>query len=211
MIVTRTIDPSDPSPEAIAWAVSLLLDGGVVAYPTETFYGLGADPVREKAIERVYAIKGRDFGKPLPLIASDIASARRAAGEWPLLAERLAGRFWPGSLTLVIAASGRFPESLHAHTGRIAVRVPPHKTARALAAAIGGVIVATSANAAGEPAGDDPGRISPAILSRVDGVLDGGKTAGGLPSTIVDATVVPPRLIRAGRVSWEEVEKFLKS
>jgi L-threonylcarbamoyladenylate synthase len=188
-----------------------MLSGGVVAYPTETFYGLGADPFQEKALERVYAIKGRDFGKPLPLIASDIASARGVAGDWPLLADRLAERFWPGPLTLVVEASARLPVLLHAGTGKIAVRVSPHGAARALAAGLGGAIVATSANRAGEPARDDPRRLSSTILSGVDGLIDAGKTVGGRPSTMVDATVSPPRLLRAGALRRAEVEEFLKS
>jgi L-threonylcarbamoyladenylate synthase len=206
----RRINPDDPEPKAITWAASIALRGGVIVYPTETFYGLGTRPDQVAAVERIYRIKGRSFQKALPLIAADIDAARSVVKKWPPVAERLACAFWPGPLTLIALASSHLPPLLHAHTGKIAVRASSHPVARALASAIGGVMTATSANIAGEPPSNTPEGISCALLSRVDGVLHGGATVGGLASTIVDVSGETPRLVRAGVFGWPEILEALE-
>jgi L-threonylcarbamoyladenylate synthase len=181
----------------------------VIVYPTETFYGLGGRPDLEESVKRIYLIKGRDFKKPLPLIAADLDAVGRAVAQWPPVAEKLAQAFWPGPLTMVLPASPHLPQLLHAHTGKTAVRISSHAVAGALAASVGGLLIATSANIAGEPATSNPDRLPSTLLSKVDGMLHGGELPGVLPSTIVDVSVAPPRLLRAGRLHWREIENVI--
>jgi L-threonylcarbamoyladenylate synthase len=203
------IAPQLPIVEEIRPAALCVKGGGVIIYPTETFYGLGAHPFVNEAIERVYLIKGRDFDKPLPLIASDVDAVRHIVSHWPATAERLARAFWPGPLSLILPSSPLLPPLIHARTGKIAIRVTSHPIAQALAAAVGGVIISTSANEAGLPAHADPQGIPPALLSRVDGIIDGGLLPGQLPSTIVDLSSPTPQLVRAGCLSWETIKTAL--
>jgi L-threonylcarbamoyladenylate synthase len=203
------VDPLHPDAEAIAWAASCITRGGLVVFPTETFYGLGGDPWHSAAVERIFVIKERDLRKPLPLIAADAAAVRRAAASWPGVADLLARTFWPGPLTLVLAASPLLPPVLHAHTGKIAVRVSSHAVAHELAAAVGGLLVSTSANLSGQPSCRHPDELGGKLLSQVDRVLHAGPTVGGQPSTLVDVTVHPPQLVRAGAIGWERIEAVL--
>lgn len=200
---------TNPGNDDISHAAAVILAEGVVVYPTETFYGLGANPMSSKAIERVYSIKGRDFKKALPLIAADQAAARKVTAQWPRAAERLAEAFWPGPLTLILPAASLVLPRLHAYTGKIAVRVSSHPIAHALSAAVGGLLISTSANIAGQPACKSLAEIPSQLLARVDGLIDAGELPGGLPSTLVDLSSDPPRLARAGRVSWESICRLL--
>jgi len=206
-----TIAAGRPSDEIVEEAGKLVRDGGIIVYPTETFYGIGGSPFMEAVADRVYAVKGRDFGKPLPLIAADRSAAREATGPWPFSADYLADRFWPGPLSLLLPALESCPAALHAGTGQVALRVSSHPTARALAAASGGGLIATSANLSGKPPASRIEDLDPAVANRVDGVLDAGPLPGGLPSTLVDVSVWPPRLVRSGAVPWEAVEAALKN
>lgn len=203
------IDSPRSETEAIACAAAVVLAGGVVIYPTETFYGLGGHPMSEAAIEHVYRIKGRDFKKPLPLIASDISAVRRVVAQWPQVAERLAEAFWPGPLTLILPAASLVPFRLHAYTGKIAVRVSSDSIAHRLSAAVGGLLISTSANIAGRPAYKNSAQIDFEFLMQVDGLIDAGELPGDLPSTIVDLSSAEPRLVRAGCVSWESIRRRL--
>ncbi len=205
------INPQDPDEEIIKRAASVMLAGGLVIYPTETFYALGAHPMLEKAVARVFEAKGRDFQKPLPLIASSVEAALRAVAEWPSVAERLARAFWPGPLTLILPASSDAPPLLHARTGKIAMRVSSHPIAGALAGAMGGLIISTSANPADHPACSDPEDFSTAFLAKVDGLLHAGPVPGQSPSTIVDLSSEQPRLVRAGCIPWEDVARMCDS
>jgi L-threonylcarbamoyladenylate synthase len=208
-VPVRKVNPLFPEAECIAWAAGIIAGGGVVVYPTETFYGLGGHPRLPEAVERIYAIKGRARGKPLPLIAADCAAVQLVAAAWPAVAERLARDFWPGPLTLVVAASPWVPAALHAQTGKVAVRVSSHAAAQRLAALVGGLVIATSANRSGAPACRSPEDLPDALLSRTDGVLHGGLTAGGRPSTVIDVTTTPARLVRAGAIAREQLEQYL--
>lgn len=204
------IDSLNPDPKIIALAASVIREGCAVIYPTETFYGLGADPMQEEAVEEVFRIKGRGFDKPIPLIATDERAVRLACAHWPLAAEKLARAFWPGPLTLVLPASADLPSVLHAGTGTIAVRVSSHPVARALSAAVGGLITSTSANAAGESPCRKPEEMSRAVRALAGGMLNAGALPGRLPSTIVDVTCTQPRLVRTGRLSWETINETLR-
>jgi L-threonylcarbamoyladenylate synthase len=180
-----------------------------VVFPTETFYGLGGDPWHSAAVERIFCIKERDMRKPLPLIAADNAAVRQVTARWPGVADLLAQAFWPGPLTLVLAASTLLPPALHAHTGKIAVRVSSHAVAQEIAIAVGGLLISTSANLSGQPACRHPDKLAGKLLAQVDGVLHAGPTVGGQPSTLVDVTVHPPQLVRAGAIGWERIEAVL--
>jgi L-threonylcarbamoyladenylate synthase len=199
------VEAHAPDPETIATAAAHIRAGGVVAYPTDTLYGLGADPRSSDAVRRVFAIKGRPDGRPIPLIASDTASAEHVVGFTPL-ARRLVDAFWPGPLTLLLpeAAHRLAPEVLQGHA-LIGIRVPEHAVARALAAAAGGVLTATSANRSGSEATGDPAKIAQLAVYGLEVLLDAGRSPGGLPSTIVDASGAAPVLVRAGAVPWGRV------
>jgi L-threonylcarbamoyladenylate synthase len=190
----------------IARAAESLRAGGIVVYPTETFYGLGSLASRSDALARLAAAKLRSLGKPLPLIAADVTQVEEVASFASPLARRLAERFWPGPLTLVLPAAASLDEILTGGTGTIAVRVPGSEVARALAAQAGGALVSTSANLAGEPPPVRLSELSPDLLARVDAVLDGGDTPGGLPSTVIVVASGELTLVRAGVIPFTDVE-----
>ncbi|HUL58310.1 MAG TPA: L-threonylcarbamoyladenylate synthase [Anaeromyxobacteraceae bacterium] len=185
-------------------AAGVLRRGGLVAYPTETFYGLGALASDAQAVSRVAAVKGRPDGKPLPLLAADLAAVEAVALLGPL-ARRLAGRLWPGALTLVVPARPGLPPEIVAGTGAVGIRIPGSELARALARSAGGPIVSTSANLSGEPPVSRAADLAPALRARLDAVLDAGSTPGGLPSTVVAVEEEAVRLLRAGVVPLEDV------
>jgi L-threonylcarbamoyladenylate synthase len=191
---------------AVAW----IEGGGVVAYPTDTFYGLGADVRSDLAVAAIFDLKGRDERAPLPLIAASLAQVEAFCGPLGPLASRLANRFWPGPLALICDAPAGISPSVHAGTGTIAVRVPAQAMARALADAWGRPITATSANRSGDP----PASSLAALGSLADDsrllVIDAGPTAGGAPSTIVDARGAAPTVVREGAVPWERVLRSLQ-
>lgn len=207
MPVYLAIDSEALSLDALAPAIAALRRGGVIAYPTETFYGLGADPLSAAAVARVFGVKARVEGQSLPLIAADLAQARRVAAVTGAAA-RLAERFWPGPLTLIVPALAPFVEGAQRH-GTVAIRVPDHAVARALATAFGSPITSTSANLSGEPPASVVSELG-GIAPRLDVVVDGGRTPGGLPSTIVDLTGGAPTLVRAGAIAWDRVLESLE-
>lgn len=203
------IDARQPQAAAIGSAAGVIRQGGVVIFPTETFYGLGGDPMMAETIARIYRIKGRDWNKPLPLIAASRSHVLRTVADWPPLAEQLARAFWPGPLTLVLSAASSLPPALHAHTGKIALRITPHPVARNLADNAGGLLISTSANAAGDPACKELQDLSAAFKAQVDGILDAGPLSGYLPSTIVDVSGPEPVLLREGPITWQEITQRL--
>jgi L-threonylcarbamoyladenylate synthase len=199
------VSPTDPEPGALARAVDTLLSGGLVVFPTDTLYGLGADPRHAGGVARVYHAKGRMATHALPLIAGDLAQVEALATTLPATTRRLAGRFWPGPLTLIVDAAATVVSRVHGGTGGVAVRVPDQAVARALALQLGFPVVATSANRSGSPASRLAEVAAAALEGGVDLVLDSGPTPGGEPSTIVDARGETPRLIRAGAIPFSLV------
>jgi L-threonylcarbamoyladenylate synthase len=200
----------DPGTEAqVRACAEVLRRGGIVAYPTETFYGLGALARDEAAVQRLSAAKGRPDGKPLPVIAADVAQVREVAELGPE-AMRLAAALWPGPLTLVLPARPGVASAVVAGTGTVGVRVTGSEVARALAAQAGGAVVSTSANLSGEAPPARASELSPALRARLDAVLDAGPAPGGLPSTIVALEGEMPRLLRDGAVPFGTVLAALR-
>jgi L-threonylcarbamoyladenylate synthase len=197
---TLRIDPAAVDARALADIASLLARDGVMAYPTETFYGLGAAAFSAKAVSRVFKLKGRDPGKPLSVIASDLDMVGEIAGALPPLFWTLAEEFWPGPLTLVLKASPALPDFLTGPGGSIAVRIPPLPWLRKLAYDISQPLTATSANLSGEPENSDPAGVVAAFGGKIELIVDGGTTPGGAPSTLLDLTSPEPRILRQGAV-----------
>jgi L-threonylcarbamoyladenylate synthase len=191
-------------------AAAALRRGELVVYPTETFYGLGALASLPEALARLAAAKLRPEGKPFPLVAAHAGMAFALWDEVPEAARRLAERFWPGPLTLVAAASSGLPSAL-VLGGAVGVRVPGLALTRELARLAGGPLVSTSANPAGGVSPSSPASLAPALLARIDLVLDGGPTPGGLPSTVVEVRPSGAVLLREGAVPWSEIEASLRS
>ena len=199
------VSPQSPDHAVIREAAQMIRDGLVVAYPTDTLYGLAVDPRNAAAIRRLFELKGRPDSSALTLIAADLVHVR-AAGEMTPQAERLAERWWPGPLTLVIGARSILAREMLAGGRTVGIRVPDHAVAIALARDTGFAITATSANRSGATAASSADAVA-AALPDVDAILDAGPVRGGAPSTIVDASVTPVALIREGAVAWDKVLK----
>jgi L-threonylcarbamoyladenylate synthase len=190
-------------------AITILRSGGVVAYPTDTLYGLAVDPRSTRAVERLFEIKQREPGKAVPLIAASVEQASEAA-VFDERARRVAESFWPGALSIVLQARNVVRAEILAADGSVAVRVPAHPTSQALAAGFGFCITATSANLSGDAPTASPAVVARTIGNRIDFLLDAGESPGGPPSTIVDLRSAEPRLIRAGAVAWERVLRSIE-
>ena len=203
------VDPHDPRPAQLAQAVAILAGGGVIAYPTDTVYGLAADPRNAAAIDRLFEAKSRDRGVAVPLIAGSIEQAF-AVGAFTDADVRLARAFWPGPLSIIVPASRIISAGVLGPDATVALRVPAHAAARALALAFGCAITATSANQSGTAPASTAEAAAAALAGRIDGVLDAGAAPGGAPSTIVQLTPDGPRLVRAGAIAWERVLKFIQ-
>ncbi len=203
------LDPLDPDPGGIARVVEVLRAGGVVGYPTDTLYGLAVDPRNETAIERLFEIKGRDERSAITLIAADLEQAREVCRLGPVHL-RLARAFWPGPLTLVADAASALPPRLLAGGTTVAVRVPAHAVARAIARTLGSCITATSANRSGDRPAASAAEAVAGIGDRVDAIADSGPAPGGAPSTLVAVRDDAPVLVRAGAIAWDRVLESLK-
>jgi len=203
------VDPESPQRDAIQEAAKWILNGGVIAMPTDTLYGLAADPWSVSAIARVFAVKGRAAERALPLVAADAMQAAEHLGRLPAAGQRLAERFWPGPLTLLVAAPRGLAPDVTGGTGKVGVRVPADAVARAICAGVGRPITATSANVSGEPATADPDQVERTLGGSLDLLVDTGTTKGGAASTIVDVTGTDAVLVRAGAISWDDIQAWL--
>jgi L-threonylcarbamoyladenylate synthase len=190
-------------------AAAVLATGGLVVFPTESVYGLGADATSARAVDALVAARGRETGKPILVVASDVAMVTAVAAELSAVARRLAARFWPGPLTLVLPARAGLPAPLTAGTDTIGVRVPAHATARALAARLGRPVTAPSAN----PPGATPARtIAEArgyFGDRIGAYLDGGR-CDGAASTVVAIEAERVRIVRAGPVDEAAIHRVME-
>lgn len=200
MPVLLRIDPGKPDEKVLAEAVRILKEGGVVAYPTETFYGLGADARSEAAVERIFLIKGRNFRNPVSVIVDNDREVPPLVEEIPVAGRILMQKFWPGPLTLVFRAAPSVSPLLTGGAGKIGIRVSSHPIALLLAEGLSGPLTATSANLSGEPECTAARGVICALGNHVDAVIDGGRTRGGAGSTILDLTTFPPMILREGAV-----------
>lgn len=200
------VDPTHPEPELIARAADVLRRGGLVAFPTETVYGLGANALDASAVRRIYAAKGRPGYNPLIAHVASIPGAMRLAAAWPAVADRLAQAFWPGPLTLVLPKRAGVPSEVTAGLDTVAIRMPAHPVALALIAAAELPIAAPSANRFTELSPTRAEHVARALGDRVDLIVDGGPTTVGIESTVVDVSGERPVLLRPGLISADDLE-----
>jgi L-threonylcarbamoyladenylate synthase len=201
----RPIDPQHPHADLIDAAVRILERGGVIAFPTGSLYGLGADALNASAVDRVFAIKKRTSDKPLLILVPDRKVVFDLAAEVPPAAKRLMDRFWPGQVTIVFKTFPELPSNLTAGTGKIGIRLPGHPVAKALVAAFGRPITGTSANPSGHKGCHRIAELDPKLIEQLDLVLDAGPLKEGIGSTVVDITGAEPIVIREGSVSKQAI------
>jgi len=204
-----SVDPANPRASSLDAAVETLHAGGSVALPTETFYGLACDGLDGDALARINRLKGKPAGEPILLLLADIGQVEQIASELPPTFNALAERFWPGPLTLVVPARSGLPAEVGGAGGTVAVRVPGLALPRLLARRLGRPISGPSANRSGEPPCRSAAAVAEIFGDEVDLVLDGGPTAGGAPSTIVDLTGDLPRVLRDGLTPAAALGPFL--
>lgn len=198
-----------PDPQVITAAANVLKAGGLLAFPTTGLYGLGADALDPRAVERVFRIKQRDLDKPILVLIENESELRRIATHVPQSASRLMAAFWPGALTVILEARQTLPFALTGGTGKIGIRVPKHPVALALVSAFDGPITGTSANLSGKEGCASVADLSPGLVQKLDMVMDGGLLKGGVGSTVVDATMDPPVVVREGAISKERLFEVL--
>lgn len=203
------VDAEDPAREALAEAAEVIRAGGLVAFATETVYGLGADATNPDAVARIYAAKGRPAFNPLIVHVVDGAMARDCVAEWPAAADALAAAFWPGPLTLILPRSGLIPDIVTAGHASVGVRVPSPAVARGLIAAAGRPIAAPSANRSTGVSPTLARHVLKDLAGRIELILDSGRTAVGLESTVLDLTARPPRVLRPGAITAEQIAAVL--
>jgi L-threonylcarbamoyladenylate synthase len=196
--------------EAISNAVGVLRSGGVIAFPTETFYGLGADISNETGIRKVFSAKSRGYHQPLLILIPSLQTLPGLVLEVPPIAKNLISALWPGGLTLVFEAAHGLSPLLTAGTGKIGIRLSSHPLATAIASALKGPITGTSANLSGDPPCRHAEGVKRNLGAMVDLIIDGGETPGGMGSTLVDVTVTPARILREGAVSSDRIRSLIR-
>jgi L-threonylcarbamoyladenylate synthase len=195
------------SPDAIPRALEILRGGGLVAFPTDTVYGVGALAFNAAAVESIYAAKNRPNEKAIPVLLGGADDLAKVTSSIPPMALTLAARFWPGPLTLVVPKHPDLPEAVSA-MATVGVRVPDHPVARRLLQASGPMAV-TSANLSGHASPSTAEEVFEQLSGRITLILDGGRTPGGVPSTVVDCAGAEPKILREGPVTWDEIARAL--
>ncbi|MDY6972362.1 MAG: L-threonylcarbamoyladenylate synthase [Thermodesulfobacteriota bacterium] len=203
------VDQSRDLQKAVGRAGGCLLSGGVVAYPTESFYGLAVDATNQEAIKRLFLVKELPTSHPVLILIPSLDLLEQYVDHIPSIAHRLIKAFWPGGLSLVFVAGPKVSPMLTAGTGKIGVRLSSHPVATALTGAIGVPITGTSANISGETACRNAGEVVASFREGVDLVLDGGETPGQMGSTVLDVTVHPARILRHGMIDESRLNKFI--
>lgn len=201
------IHPDEPEPELVDAVVASLRTGNVAALPTDTFYGLAVDPVNLRAVERIYELKARARHKPLSLLVADTAQAYELSRQVDTAFDRLAERFWPGPLTIVVKAGTRLPLRVTAHTGNVALRVPEAPIARAVVKKLGLPITATSANLRGRPECTTARGVMDQLGHEIPLIVDGGPTGRSVATTIVDLSGEGDSwmILREGAIATHEI------
>ncbi len=196
----------DDSPQTHEHVADVIARGGVIAFRTDTFYGLGANPFDRGAVKRIKELKGREDHKPILIVISDFDQVSRFVAEASTAFETLSSRFWPGPLTLIGKATPELPEEITAGTKTVGVRLPNDDKVRALVKACGGALTATSAN----PSHAAPASSAPAVQNyfggAIDLIIDGGESLTEQPSTVVDVTGEQPKLVREGVIDWSQIQ-----
>jgi L-threonylcarbamoyladenylate synthase len=204
------VDPAACAVEEFAEAVAWLRRGEVVAVPTDTLYGLAVDPASSAAVQRLFELKRRAADAAVPLIAASMDQVQHWIGTLSPLSWRLAVTFWPGPLSLVLDAPAQLAPEVHGGRASVAIRVPAHRVATMLCAAWGGPLTATSANRSGDAPAASVDALGDLATDPRLYIIDAGRTAGGAPSTIVDARGRAPILVRDGAIAWNRVLESLK-
>jgi len=203
------ISAKAPDGDVIQDAVALLRNGGVIAFPTSTLYGLGADARNPDAIRRIFTIKSRSPKEAILILIRDKKWLQPLVKEIPLIAEVLMEAFWPGGITMVFQASQNILPDLMGDTGKIGIRIPKHPVAAALVSQLDGPLTGTSANLSGRPGCADVANLDVELASQLDGVLDAGPLQGGPGSTVIDVTQDPPQVLREGTISKKQIASLL--
>jgi L-threonylcarbamoyladenylate synthase len=190
-------------------AAEIVAGGGIIAYPTETFYGLGVDATNEKAIGKIYTIKGRNFKNPISLIIGQTDDIYPLVHAVPETAKKLMTAFWPGALTIVFFAADIVSPLLTAGSGKIGLRVSSHPGARGIVQKLKRPLTATSANLSGKAECSRASEVAQQIGNKIDAIVDFGPTTGDKVSTIIDVTCDPPEILREGTTTRQSIEKFL--
>jgi L-threonylcarbamoyladenylate synthase len=192
-------------PLSLKRALEVLGKGGLVAFPTDTVYGVGALAFDRKAVESIYTAKDRPAEKAIPILIGDVKDLGKVCPGLPELALKLAGRFWPGPLTLVVPKHPELSEAVSA-SGTVGVRMPDHPVARALLR-LAGPMAVTSANISGRPSPTYANEVFNQLGGRVALIIDGGKTPGGIPSTVVDCVGAEPKILRVGPIPEAQIQE----
>lgn len=201
------IDPREPYQEEIERVVEFLNDGQVIAYPTETIYGLGADVLNRKAVKKIYDLKSRDYGLPVSILIADLKMLREIVADVPEGALALMRKFWPGPLTILFPASDVIPKGLVTNTGKVGIRISSHPVAAAIVEGFGRPITTTSANLSGFPPSLSVKHVQKYFGDKLPCIVDGGECEPSRGSTVVDMAEETMRIVRDGAIPAEEVIK----
>jgi len=202
-------DTDNSEKKVLSRAAEILAGGGIIAYPTETFYGLGVDATNEKAIEKIFAVKGRDLKNPISLIIGKPDDIYPLVKNVPETAKILMAAFWPGALTIVFQASDKISPLLTAGSGKIGLRISSHPIALKIVQKLKKPLTATSANLSGTPECSLASEVIKQIGDKIDAILDWGETQGGKASTIIDVTCDPSVILREGTISRKIIEECI--
>jgi L-threonylcarbamoyladenylate synthase len=203
------VDADNSEERILTRAAVILANGGIIAYPTETFYGLGADATNEKAIEKIFAVKGRNFKNPISLIIGQADDIYPLVQDVPEAAKKLMAAFWPGALTIVFLAANNISPLLTAGSGKIGLRISSHPGAQGIVQKLKSPLTATSANLSGAPECTRASEVAEQIGDKIDAIVDLGNTPGAKGSTIIDVTCMPFAILREGAISRKVIEKCI--
>jgi len=206
MSLVLKAEPPSYSPESIAQAARILRDGGVAVFPTETVYGIGADIRKAEAVGRVFALKNRKPSQPLMVHCASPVQMVVYVAEVPEWVQPLISRFWPGPLAMIFRSTDKVPSAVTGGGRAVGIRMVEHPVARDLLEELGAPIAGTSANRHGESATSRFAAVNPSLLEQVDVAMDAGLCGNDVPSTVLDVTCAPPRLVRLGAVSVQAIE-----
>ena len=204
-------DPYNPRDDHIAETSQVIKEGGVIVFPTQYLYGLGADALNAEAVDRIFEIKQRSYHKPLLVLIPHRKDLTKLVQHVSSAAVDIMNYFWPGAVTLIFKARDTLPENLTAKTGKVGIRMPQHPVALALSRSVGCPLTATSANITGTSGCSTVSDINLRISNKVDLILDAGPLKGGIGSTVVDVTVDPPKILREGAIPAKDIFIALRS